>query len=159
MRRSVRQGLLGAVVVVLLGVVVAGLLTGGPKPDRAAALEARLRCPTCKTVSIAESPSETAASMRRIVAEQVAAGRSDEEIIAYFTNRYGAWVLLDPPRRGSTLLLWLLPPAAAVAVIVVVLARRRRFADGARDLSDDQRARVRSAVEAYHRDTAEDEQP
>ena len=72
------QRLLAALIVALIAAAAVIMLTSGDEPrDRAYALEQRLRCPTCKTVSIAESPSETAAGMRRIVAQQVAAGRSD----------------------------------------------------------------------------------
>lgn len=113
-----------ALILVLLTVAVAGLGAAPPTaPDRAQALEERLRCPVCKSVSIAESPSETAAQMRRIVAAQVAAGRSDQEIIAYFEDRYGPWVLQDPPLGGQTLWLWLLV-ALAVTGGGAVLGRR-----------------------------------
>ena len=100
--RVVRIGTLAATVL-LLAVAVIGLLRGGPAPvDRAYELEQRLRCPVCKSVSIAESGSDTAVAMRQVVTEQIAAGRSDAEIVDYFRARYGDWVLLDPPARGST---------------------------------------------------------
>lgn len=140
-----RIGVPGAILV-LLGVVVAGLLLGGGRPtDRAYELEQRLRCPVCKTVSIAESQSDTAVAMRATVEEQIAAGRSDEEIVAYFTDRYGEWVLMDPPTSGDTLPLWLIPVAAAAVGVVLVVARRRPAA-GAGELSDADRARVSDAV-------------
>lgn len=111
----------------LLAVAVIGLVTGSrPEPDRALQLQRQLRCPVCTTVSIAESGSETAAAMRRTVTEQVAAGRSDQQIIGYFRARYGDWVLLDPPARGATLWLWLLPVAVAVLGAAVVLTRPAR---------------------------------
>ncbi|MEU0469614.1 cytochrome c-type biogenesis protein [Amycolatopsis sp. NPDC006131] len=134
----------------LLGVVAAQLLTGPGTPgDRAYQLEQRLRCPVCKSVSIAESPSETAGAMRQAVQEQVAAGRSDQEVVDYFRARYGDWVLLDPPVRGRTVWLWLLPAIGVLAGVagVATLARRRRH-HAAPFLGEDQRQQVVREVEA-----------
>lgn len=150
-----RAGVLGAILV-LLGVVVIGLLSGSGRPaDRAYDLQQRLRCPVCKTVSIAESMSDTAVAMRATVEQQIESGRSDEEIIAYFTDRYGRWVLMDPPARGDTLPLWLIPLGAAAAGVALLLARRRPGTEPA-DLSDADRERVSEAV-ARMRATADDE--
>lgn len=109
-------------------VIVVGLLTAPPQPaDRVEALASRLRCPVCQSVSVAESPSETARAMREIIAQQVAEGRSDEEIVAFFVDRYGEWVILAPPARGGTLALWLLPPAVLLIGVVLATGRRRRL--------------------------------
>lgn len=160
MRERARQWLLGGLILGLLGVTAFGLVSGsGGEQDRVAALEYRLRCPTCKTVSIAESPSETAASMRKIVAEQVAAGRTDEQIVAYFTSRYGEWVLLDPPRSGDTLLLWLLPLAAAAAGLAVILSRTRSSPGAPAELPDAEREQVQAALHRYRLRAEEDEEP
>lgn len=146
MRDRVRRaGVLGAIVV-LLGVAVAGLVFGTGQPtDRAYELEQRLRCPVCKSVSIAESMSDTAVAMRATVDDQIEAGRSDQEIIAYFTERYGDWVLLDPPTGGATLPLWLIPLGVAAVAVVLVLTRRRA-ADAQGQLSNADRERVSEAV-------------
>lgn len=148
--RSVRCGSLAIAITAigLLAVTVVMLLTAGPPaPDRVQQLSERLRCPVCKSVSVAESPSDTAATMRQVVAEQVAAGRTDEQIIDHFRARYGDWVLLDPPRRGTTLPLWLAPPAAAAVGAAIVLAgtRRRPPALG-EELPEAARQRVDAAV-------------
>lgn len=156
MRDRVRRaGVLGAIVV-LLGVAVAGLVFGTGRPtDRAYELEQRLRCPVCKSVSIAESMSDTAVAMRATVDEQIEAGRSDQEIVGYFTERYGDWVLLDPPADGDTLPLWLIPLGVAAVAGVLVLTRRR-FVDEQGQLSDADRERVSEAV-AGMRATADEE--
>ncbi|QNG55911.1 cytochrome c-type biogenesis protein CcmH [Pseudonocardia petroleophila] len=133
----------------LFTVTVVALLTSArPAPDRAQDLAESLRCPVCQSVSIADSPSEQAVAMRQVVAEQVAQGRSDEEIVAFFRARYGDWVLLDPPTRGVTLALWLVPPVAAVlgAVLVAARARARPHAGAGLDLYEPDRARVDAAV-------------
>lgn len=143
--RAVDAGLV-AVAVALLAVTAIGLLFGrSGESDRGYELQQRLRCPVCTSVSIAESQSDTAVAMRRAVDEQIAAGRSDAQIIDYFRARYGDWVLIDPPARGPTLLLWLLPAAVALAGLAAVLARSRRT-QPAIDLSAADRARVDAAL-------------
>lgn len=140
-----RAGVLGAILL-LFGVVAAGLVLGGGRPaDRAYELEQRLRCPVCKTVSIAESMSDTAVAMRAEVEEQIEAGRSDQEIVDWFTARYGEWVLMDPPAEGETLPLWLVPLGVA-AVGALVVATRRRPAGDAPPLAEAERARVAEAL-------------
>ncbi|MDQ2791021.1 MAG: cytochrome C biosynthesis protein [Pseudonocardiales bacterium] len=140
-RRAVNVGVAAAIV--LLVVTAVGLLLGGTGVrDRASELQQRLRCPVCKSVSIDESQSQTAVAMRRAVAEQVAAGRGDAEIIDYFRARYGDWVLLDPPFRGTTALLWLLPAAATLVGVAILLARARRVVPPAGEISAADRARV-----------------
>lgn len=149
--RRPHQVALALAIAALLAVAVVGLLTAGSgQGDRAYELEQRLRCPVCQSVSIAESPSETAQAMRAAVAEQVTAGRTDEEIIAYFRARYGDWVLLDPPTSGSTLLLWVLPVAAVLVGGAALLALRRRpepGSDPTAELTAEQRERITHAIE------------
>lgn len=94
--------------------------------DRAQELAERLRCPVCQGESIADSPASMAREMRSLVEEQVEAGRSDAEVLAFFRARYGDWVLLDPPKSGSTLLVWVLPVAAFAGGVAAVLAYRTR---------------------------------
>ncbi len=153
-RRIVNVGIVVAIVV--LAVTTVGLLLGGSGGrDRASELQQRLRCPVCKSVSIDESQSQTAVAMRRAVAEQVAAGRGDAEIIGFFRARYGDWVLLDPPFRGTTALLWLLPAAATFVGVAALLARARRVVPPAAEISAADRARV--ATELARTRTAEQE--
>lgn len=147
-------------IVALLAVVLTSLL--GAKTtteDRAYALEERLRCPTCKSVSIAESPSETAASMRRVVAEQIAAGRSDAEIIDYFKDRYGQWVLLDPPMSGVTKWLWLLSLTAGGVGVGVLLLRARTKSPDLTPVTEADREQVAAAMDLYQAHENEDEDP
>lgn len=126
MPERLRHAGVAILLVALSGVVLAGLLTA-PRttPDRAHAIAARLRCPVCQSVSVADSPSETAAAMRARIRELIAEGKTDQQIIEHFQARYGPWVLLDPPPAGRTLVLWALP-VAALAVGLLVIASRRR---------------------------------
>jgi len=92
-------------------------------------LEEKLRCLVCQNQSLADSNAELAGDLRRQVREQVAAGRSDEQIVAYLVQRYGDFVLYEPPFKATTALLWIGPfalLAAALLVLVAVLRRRKR---------------------------------
>ena len=120
--------LLVATAVVVLSVSVAALLSPiGSLDERARAIEAQLRCPTCQGLSIADSPATSAVQMRGLVREQIARGASDDEVRGFFVARYGRWILLDPPLAGPDLALWIAPVAiVAVGVALVVRRARRR---------------------------------
>jgi cytochrome c-type biogenesis protein CcmH len=91
-------------------------------------LEEKLRCLVCQNQTLADSNAELAGDLRKQVREQVAAGRSDEEVIAFLVQRYGDFVLYEPPFKATTALLWIGPFAlllAAGAILIAVLRRRR----------------------------------
>lgn len=87
---------------------------------------AELRCPVCQGESIQESPSELAQEMKSVVRDQLAAGKSPEEVKQYFVARYGEWILLRPTTTGFNAVLYVLPPILLIAgaVLVFLLARR-----------------------------------
>jgi cytochrome c-type biogenesis protein CcmH len=76
---------------------------------RAVQLANELRCLVCQNQSIAESNAELAVDLRRQIRDQIAAGRSDDEIVDFMVTRYGDFVLYRPPFRATTLLLWVGP--------------------------------------------------
>ena len=96
---------------------------------------AQLRCVVCQNLSVADSPSEMASQMRAIVRERLEAGEAPEQVVQYFVERYGEWILLSPRRHGFNLLVWAMP-AVAVAVgftlvgLVLVRWTRRGAAAG-----------------------------
>ncbi len=158
MREVLRRALVPALLLLALTVVAVGLLTQPRSaPDRAYSLEQRLRCPVCKSVSVADSPSQTATAMRQDVAQQIAQGRSDEQILDFFRARYGDWVVLAPPFAGTTLLVWLLPPVALLAGLVVLLRLPRRTR--VPPLPEAERERVRSELATYGPADAWDDEP
>jgi cytochrome c-type biogenesis protein CcmH len=93
-------------------------------------LEEKLRCLVCQNQSLADSNAELAGDLRKQVRDQVAAGRSDEEIVAYLVQRYGDFVLYEPPFKATTALLWVGPflLLAAGAGFLILAVRRRRNA-------------------------------
>jgi cytochrome c-type biogenesis protein CcmH len=89
---------------------------------RAVKIEGELRCLVCQNQTIAESNAELAQDLRRQVHEQIAAGKSDAEIVQYMVDRYGDFVLYKPPFKGTTALLWG-GPAVLLIVGAFVLVR------------------------------------
>ncbi|MEM0930321.1 MAG: cytochrome c-type biogenesis protein [Pseudomonadota bacterium] len=81
---------------------------------RAQRLDAQLRCVVCQNQSIADSDAELANVMRELVRERMAAGDSDDEVLAYVTDRYGEYVLLNPSRSAKNMVLWMGPMIALV---------------------------------------------
>ena len=69
-----------------------------------------LRCPVCQGMPIAESPAEMAQAMMTRIRELHQEGKSKDEIIEYFIDRYGEWVLLEPKAEGLSWLVWVMPP-------------------------------------------------
>ena len=93
--------------------------------EQVRALAGQLRCPVCQNLSVADSSSELARDMRAVIRAELQAGRTPEEIKAYFVSKYGDWILLSPRPRGLGWLLWIGPFAAAV-LSVLVAARAAR---------------------------------
>ena len=89
-------------------------------------IAAELRCVVCQSLSVADSPSETAHQMRGIIRERLAAGDTPEQVKAYFVEKYGLWILLAPPRQGFNWLVWVVPfvGLGAGLLVVGVLVRR-----------------------------------
>jgi cytochrome c-type biogenesis protein CcmH len=110
---------------------------------RAVQLANELRCLVCQNQSIAESNAELAVDLRRQIREQIAAGRSDGEIVDFMVTRYGDFVLYRPPFKAATLLLWL-GPALLVLAGFWTLARalRARRQAQAPPLTPEERARA-----------------
>jgi len=91
-----------------------------------------LRCLVCRSESIADSNAPLAADLRREVDSLIRDGKSDAEIHAFMTERYGDFVLLRPPVTPRTWLLWAAPALFLVGGLTVVLVVVRRRASAAR---------------------------
>ena len=88
---------------------------------------AMLRCPVCLNLSVADSPSELAQDMRNVVRERLSGGDSEQQVLAYFVQRYGEWVLMKPTTRGVNILVWVLPGVVILAGAALVLLAMRRW--------------------------------
>lgn len=114
---------------------------------RARSLSKELRCLVCQNQSIDDSDAGLAGDLRRVVRERLLAGDSDDEIIAFVTDRYGDFVLLRPPVKPTTWVLWYGPPVIFVlaAIAIAFYLRRRRsepVATPAAALSDEEQAKL-----------------
>lgn len=140
-----------------LAAVVAALacLAAAPEPGealadpaqeaRARALFEEVRCVVCQNESIDDSDAELARDLRRLVREQVAAGRTDAEVKTWLVDRYGEFVLFKPAFSLGNALLWAGPFALILITGALLVAARRRSAPAdVSELSPEERARLRT---------------
>jgi cytochrome c-type biogenesis protein CcmH len=83
--------------------------------QRMQALTQQLRCLVCQSETLADSQADWATDIRQQIREQMKAGKSDQEIIAFLTQRYGDFVLYKPPVKLTTYLLWFGPFVLLIA--------------------------------------------
>jgi cytochrome c-type biogenesis protein CcmH len=114
------------VLAAFLAVIAPAVLADPAQEARAQSLEREIRCVQCENEPIAQSTADIAADMRRLVRERVAAGDSDDEIRAYFRQRYGDFVLFRPPWDARTWALWGAPLLLLGLGFVSIFAMRRR---------------------------------
>ena len=102
------------IILAILLTVATGVPQGSPQgpPLSGPALEKRtnevaalLRCPVCQGMSVADSPSTVAVDMKQHVRDLLAKGYTQEQILAYFEQSYGQFVLLKPKNPY----VWVLP--------------------------------------------------
>ncbi|WP_043528275.1 cytochrome c-type biogenesis protein [Litchfieldella xinjiangensis] len=106
-------------------------------------LTSSLRCPKCENQAIDESNAPVSIDMRDRVYQLLQEGRADMEIRNHMAERFGDYVLYNPRLEGRTWLLWGLPGVLVIlgAVLVMLIVRSRRQAS-ARELSQEERARL-----------------
>ncbi len=100
---------------------------------RATDLAAELRCPQCQNQNLHDSNSPIAMDMRLQVYQMVEEGKSNEEIITYFTSRYGDFVRYRPAFDNRTYMLWLGPVLflmVGVGIAFLFAQRQRRDVAG-----------------------------
>ena len=86
-----------------------------------------LRCMQCQNQSIADSPVNLAADLRRQVRELLLAGKSDQDVRDYMVARYGDFILFRPRFAARTAWLWIAPGVLLVigAIVAVRIVRQR----------------------------------
>jgi cytochrome c-type biogenesis protein CcmH len=150
-----RHWLHGALTLLLL--CSAGMALGASQVDiyefnsaeeevRYRGLVAELRCPKCLNTNLAGSDAPIARDLRRAVHRLITEEKmSDAEIRAYLQERYGDFVLYNPPFRPDTWILWLAPGAFLLIGLLVLWRILRRQDD--QPLSADESARLRAILE------------
>ena len=116
-----------AALVVVFGVALLASPNQSSAASRVAHLESLVKCPSCEDLSVAQSNATTAVAVRHEIVADVAAGKSDNQILTSIQAAYGTSILLSPPTSGLGVLLWIVPLGVVLALIVVGLRLRRRW--------------------------------
>ena len=112
--------------------------------QRLANLSKELRCLQCQNQTLADSPAGLAADLRREIRVQMKAGKSDQEIVAFLTQRYGDFILYKPRVTFTTYLLWFGPFVLLLGGLCVLFLyiKQRRDLITEKPLSADERRRA-----------------
>ena len=131
MSRRATWGLMAVVLALALGVGAAGQ-SGPPTEDQqVSAIADRVRCPTCRGLSAADSDAPAATAIRDEIRRRLREGQSEGQIVGYLESTYGADIRLEPEAEGIGVLVWALPvvgAAVTIAGLAVMFSRRRRRA-------------------------------
>ncbi|HEV7747757.1 MAG TPA: cytochrome c-type biogenesis protein [Pyrinomonadaceae bacterium] len=116
--------------------------------ERVMKLSKELRCLVCQNETLADSRADLAEDLRNQIREQMKAGKSDKEIIAYLTARYGKFILYNPPIDPTTYLLWFGPFVLLLGGLVVLFryVKQRRELIVEQPLSADDRLRAEALL-------------
>ena len=97
-----------------------------PSDDDVNRIAGELYCPVCENVPLDECPTEACEQWRDLIRQQLAEGRTEQEIKKFFIEQYGDRVLGEPPRRGLNWLLYILPPLMIVMGLILLILKLRR---------------------------------
>ena len=117
---------------------------------RARALDYEIRCVMCQSEAVASSNAAWAEDARQRIRTLISEGATDAEVKEWFRERYGEFVLMDPPKTGSTLLLWLAAPTMLLLALggAAFYLRGRSRADASSEgLSEAEKVRLRQILE------------
>ena len=107
-------------------------------------LSKELRCLVCQNETLADSQAGLAEDLRREIREQIKAGKSDQEIISFLTQRYGQFILYRPRVTPTTYLLWFGPFVLLIVGLFVLFRYIRYHRDSVKEepLSSEDRRRA-----------------
>lgn len=137
---------------VLAGSAIAGVeyreFANPEQQEAYESLTSELRCLVCQNQTIADSNADLASDLRRQVYEMLQQGKSREDIVRFMTERYGDFVLYNPPFKAITGLLWLGPVLFLLTglFIVFMVVRKKKNQTGTA-LSAEQHEKIRSLLE------------
>lgn len=113
---------------------------------RARALFSQVRCLVCQNESIDDSDAELAGDLRKVVREQIAAGRTDAQVKTFLTDRYGEFVLLTPRFSLANAPLWFAGLAVVLAGLALLASRWRRR-EVTQDLNSEEESRLAALLD------------
>jgi cytochrome c-type biogenesis protein CcmH len=116
---TVRRYSWAALAVILVGALIAGWGSGGPRTDeeRAKAIEATIKCPICRSQSVETSSTQTSIDIRNTIRLRLSQGKTSDQIRQELAVRYGDDIQLIPPASGVAGLVWVLPVAAFIVAL------------------------------------------
>ena len=122
--------------------------------ERLMNLSRELRCLVCQNETLADSRADLAVDLRNEIREQMKAGKTDQEIIAFLTARYGDFVLYRPPVKASTYFLWFGPFVLLLGGLLLLFryVKQRRQLITEKPLSADQRRDVEALLQTSDRE-------
>ena len=115
----------------------------------------QLRCPVCRAESAADSNATSSVEFRNIIQEQLTAGKSETKILAFFKERYGDWILLDPPKEGLHLIVWILPIVAGLIAFLILIVLFQKWLKKTKvplEVPENDLVRVRQALQDAGKD-------
>ena len=93
---------------------------------RARNISKNIRCLVCQNQSIDDSSALLARDLRILIRNKIEAGKKDDEIYKFLSDRYGDFILLKPPIKLSTLALWSLPFIFLIIGIFIIIFHNKR---------------------------------
>ena len=151
MRRLLARLAIAAKIIVFGPIFASTSVTSDAELDaRLNALSRQLRCLVCQNETLADSRADLALDLRREIREQMKAGRTDEQITAFLTARYGDFVLYRPSLKPTTYVLWFGPFVLLIGGFAALYRHLIRRVPGAFDgpaLSPADRTRARRLLD------------
>ena len=118
--------LMGVAVLVILVTQSGTTPTTGDSDERLFSIAGRIKCVQCVGESVASSQSASAVQFREEIASQMKAGRTNDEILNFFADRYEG-VLLTPPASGVGALVWVIPVIVIAGAALLFAGTFRRW--------------------------------
>lgn len=122
-------------------------------------IDKMLMCPVCPAETIDQAQVEISFQMRAVVRELLAEGRTRQEVLDYFVDRYGADILAAPPKSGTNLVAWILPIVGVAAGLLGVFLVIRAMTRAQRSVPLPSRASLRQAQDSTGSGTANAQEP
>lgn len=105
----------------------------------------KLRCPVCQGESVYDSHAEVAVEMKNLISDKLAAGASEADVLTYFQERYGNYILMAPPTSGVHWVIWVFPIFMGLMGVVFLYQHiksssretKRQIDPGTNDSADD----------------------
>jgi len=149
MNNNIKNILTSILLLSISSLVFSAGVNEDPLERRMLDIAAKLRCTVCQNQPVAESNSGLARDMRAVIKEKLEEGKDEKEIIQFFVDRYGDYVLLAPPKSGNGLIIWLLPPIlllfAFISAIMIMKSRSGKVTPPLSQLSKEDQERIRRA--------------